>query len=391
MSDDLLFFEEMPEFHNFQDIINQEHYKEAPMDWWIVITDVKDSTVAIENGRYKDVNTVGAATLAAIQNAMGRLQFPFVFGGDGATALIPNAHKLAVEQELSALRAISKDQFELGLRVGMVSVKEIHDHGIPVKVAKYMLKGNYPLAIFSGGALTKAEDLIKGAEEAYEIPQHHKKETNLRKLSCRWKPIESKHGSVLSLLFVDPEARAEVYREFLMKLEDILEGDLEEANPVRTQSMSYRDVSQMLKHDTRHQYSFFQLLLRMIDTLMATVLFRWGLFKLIPLFKNYIDQTVAHSDFRKFDDMLRMILDCRNEQIVKIDQLCHEMKDLYGVCFGLYSSDAALMTCYVPSFSDGSHIHFIDGSHGGYAMAAKQLKAQLKARINKGSDKGSAI
>ena len=380
MSNDLLFFEEMPEFRNFQAVINQEHYKEAPLDWWIVITDVKGSTVAIENGRYKDVNTVGAATLAAIQNAMGSLQFPFVFGGDGATALIPDSHKLAVEQELSALRAISKDQFELGLRVGMVSVKEINDSGIAVKVAKYMLKGNYPLAIFNGGALTKAEDLIKGAEEVYEIPQHHKKETNLRKLSCRWKSIESKQGSVLSLLFIDPEARDELYKEFLIKLEDILEGDLERANPVRTQSMNYRDTVQMLKHDTRHQHSFFQLLPRMIDTLTATILFRWGLFRFIPAYKNYFDQIATHSDFRKFDDMLRMVLDCRNEQIEKIDQLCHEMKDLYGICFGLYRSEAALMTCYVPNFSDGSHIHFIDGSNGGYAMAAKQLKAQLKAR-----------
>ena len=36
------------------------------------------------------------------------------------------------------------------------------------------------------------------------------------------------------------------------------------------------------------------------------------------------------------------------------------------------------MTCVVPSYKDGTHIHFIDGGDGGYAMAAKQLKAQLK-------------
>jgi hypothetical protein len=28
---------------------------------------------------------------------------------------------------------------------------------------------------------------------------------------------------------------------------------------------------------------------------------------------------------------------------------------------------------------DGEHIHFIDGGDGGYAMAAKQMKAQSKA------------
>lgn len=380
MSESLLFFEKMPAFRNFKDILKEENYEEAPLDWWIVITDVKGSTVAIENGRYKDVNTVGAATLAAIQNALGTLQFPFVFGGDGATALIPDKYKLAVEQELSALRSISKSQFDLGLRVGMVSVQEIVENGLPVKVAKYMLEGNYPLAIFNGGALTKAEDLIKGAETKYEIPEHSKTETNLRKLSCRWKPMKSTNGSVLSLLFVDTEGRASVYDEFLQKLEEILEGDVERANPVRVESMKYRDTSEMLSHDKRHQSSLSQLIPRMIDTLGATVLFRWGLFKIIPFLKNYIDQTAAHSDFRKFDDMLRMILDCRMDQIENIDKLCQEMREKYGVCYGLHSSEAALMTCYVPGFSDGSHIHFIDGGNGGYAMAAKQLKAQLKLK-----------
>jgi len=35
------------------------------------------------------------------------------------------------------------------------------------------------------------------------------------------------------------------------------------------------------------------------------------------------------------------------------------------------------MTCYFHGPEDGQHIHFIDGGDGGYAMAAKQLKAQL--------------
>jgi hypothetical protein len=28
---------------------------------------------------------------------------------------------------------------------------------------------------------------------------------------------------------------------------------------------------------------------------------------------------------------------------------------------------------------DGNHLHFVDGAEGGYALAAKQLKAQLQA------------
>ena len=77
--------------------------------------------------------------------------------------------------------------------------------------------------------------------------------------------------------------------------------------------------------------------------------------------------------------MLRTGLDCRPDQTEAIEALSAKMRQKYGICYGIYNSGAALMTCYVPGFANGYHIHFIDGSNGGYAMAAKQLKAQLKA------------
>ena len=41
------------------------------------------------------------------------------------------------------------------------------------------------------------------------------------------------------------------------------------------------------------------------------------------------------------------------------------------------------MTCQFDAFAEGKHMHFIDGGDGGYAMAAKGLKMQLKAlKIN---------
>ena len=44
-----------------------------------------------------------------------------------------------------------------------------------------------------------------------------------------------------------------------------------------------------------------------------------------------------------------------------------------------HTSETALMTCVIDGY-DGNHVHFVDGADGGYALAAKQLKAQLKAR-----------
>ena len=43
--------------------------------------------------------------------------------------------------------------------------------------------------------------------------------------------------------------------------------------------------------------------------------------------------------------------------------------------FGLHRQSAALMTCVVPTAARSDHIHFIDGAAGGYALAARAMKA----------------
>ena len=88
----------------------------------------------------------------------------------------------------------------------------------------------------------------------------------------------------------------------------------------------------------------------------------------------YRQQVVQNTDFRKFDDMLRMVLDVSAEQRAQILEL---LESTPAVVFGHHSAAAALMTCVIRQH-DQDHFHFVDGADGGYAMAAKKLKAQLK-------------
>ena len=86
----------------------------------------------------------------------------------------------------------------------------------------------------------------------------------------------------------------------------------------------------------------------------------------------------THADYRKFDDVLRMVLDCSEIQTQEIEQYLESKYQEGQLFYGTYKSNNALMTCYVQDIQPGQHIHFIDGGDGGYAMAAKQLKTQLK-------------
>ena len=113
---------------------------------------------------------------------------------------------------------------------------------------------------------------------------------------------------------------------------------------------------------------------------MASVLvFKWK--APAPHFdpKTYAESMSNHSDFRKFDDMLRMVVDCSADQAASIRTFLEELRVQGEICFGLHESSVALMTCFVYDVKDGNHIHFIDGGNGGYTMAAKQFKAQLKS------------
>jgi hypothetical protein len=92
--------------------------------------------------------------------------------------------------------------------------------------------------------------------------------------------------------------------------------------------------------------------------------------------ESYRAELVENTDFRKFDETLRMVLDVSD---LEIDELLSHLEGEHEqglLVYGLHRSKSALMTCFVRAYR-GNHVHFVDGSDGGYALAAKALKAQL--------------
>ena len=120
----------------FVQLTDFDRYQPLPDDWFIGIADVVQSTRAIEAGRYKAVNTVGAAVLVAITNALPELCFPYVFGGDGATVAIPGAYVDEVRDALARTAAWSADTLDLVLRVAIIPVQDIRKAGHDVRVAR---------------------------------------------------------------------------------------------------------------------------------------------------------------------------------------------------------------------------------------------------------------
>jgi hypothetical protein len=94
---------------------------------------------------------------------------------------------------------------------------------------------------------------------------------------------------------------------------------------------------------------------------------RWG---------RYREELVENSDFRKFDGMLRMVMDGSEAQAERLQEFLEREYLDRRLVYGLHKSREALVTCIVQSYN-GNHLHFVDGSDGGYALAARQLKERL--------------
>ncbi|TMG82520.1 MAG: DUF3095 domain-containing protein, partial [Betaproteobacteria bacterium] len=144
------FYHDLPVLESFTEAIETDRHAPVPGDWWIAIADVMGSTKAIEAGAYKKVNTVGVACIAAVVNVDRSVDMPFVFGGDGATFAVPGALRERAIPALREAQRLSRESFDLLLRVGLVRVSDLLDQGLSVRLAKVRLSPNVTQPTFSG-------------------------------------------------------------------------------------------------------------------------------------------------------------------------------------------------------------------------------------------------
>ncbi len=198
------FYSQLPAREKFDALItNPELFQSVPADWFIIITDVAGSTKAIEAGLYKDVNILGACSIISILNIAENTDIPFVFGGDGASLLIPPFLLTQAKQVLRSTKKLAREEFSLDLRVGVVPVSLLFEANIPLKVAKFKVSNNYHQALFTGGGLDYAEQLIKNpvTSQLYNLNlEAIQEEANFSGLVCPWKDIPSPQGEIVSLI-----------------------------------------------------------------------------------------------------------------------------------------------------------------------------------------------
>lgn len=383
MSSTEAFYTSVPLHKDFITLSDAHIYTPLPNDWWVATSDIIGSTQAVADGRYKTVNMVGAAVISAQMNAHEGKPFPFIFGGDGAGFAVPPEWKDRAEEALLAVKSWAQAEFDMGLRVGMMAISDIRTAGLDVTVARFQAAEGVDYAMFAGGGLSWAETQMKaGAQISAEAPLGPK--PDLTGLSCRWSHMPSKHGVILSVIILPsdgvPGPAFSIFAHSVLKIARGLTGaghPAEAAGP----GVKWPPAGAMLEAHAQRGDGTLGASRRkaLFESFVAWILIKTGL--KIGGFdaRRYRRLVGQNADFRKFEDGLKMTLDCDPDTEKQLRDLLEQGAADGVIRFGLHSQSEAMMTCIVPSILADNHVHFVDGASGGYTAAAQSIKHGLKA------------
>jgi hypothetical protein len=378
------FYPSIPTFGRFSDVVEASNYRPLPDGWSIATADVVNSTGAIAEGRYKAVNMVGASVISALLNALKGLQLPFVFGGDGAAVAVPPGTEPAVRDALARVQVFAREEIGLTLRCALVPVEVIRGAGHDVTVARFQASPHAAYAMFAGGGIAWAERVMKQGLFAVP-PAEAGARPDLEGLSCRWQPMPARNGVIASLLVVPREGvEPGRFAAVVHRVLDLVAEASREGHPVPPEGPGYKWPPPGLELEARASHGATPLAARRRKlwwmTLIALIFFRTGLRMggFDPM--HYRRTTAQNSDFRKFDDGLKLTIDCSEAAAAGIEAVLVEAAAAGVLDYGLHRQGEALMTCIVPSIVTDDHMHFIDGAAGGYAKAAEGLKKRVAER-----------
>ncbi|BAE50036.1 DUF3095 domain-containing protein [Paramagnetospirillum magneticum] len=380
-------FDRLKSMTRVVNVFEDEYYRPAPPDWLAVATDVQGSTVAVEAGKQKTVNFVGASAIAALRNLCAPMDLPFQFGGDGAMALVPPQFAERARVELARARGFARREFGISLRVGAVPVATVTEAGGTILVGRYEPSPGNPFGMFSGGGMGLLEEAVKerghpDLARLSRIPEEldDGEFPDLTGLSCRWEPLGTQRGAVIALLVVGDRDHCRLYRD-LCRLSDSEAEGLKIASRENLKPGWPGESTMIEARLGRGRGGVWR---RWLDVAAQTILVKLlctlglSLGGFDP--RRYPEEVITNTAFVKHDDTLAVVFDCPSDRVDGLRAYLDEREARGELRYGLQISDVALMVCLVGNLSEGRHVHFMDGGDGGYTMAAKRLKAAAGAR-----------
>ena len=373
----------------------EQLFFEAPADWHVIITDVKNSTQALNDGLHHLVNLVATGSIIAAVNIARRanITLPFFFGGDGATILVPPPLLGPTMLALTKHRENTFRNFGLELRVGCVPVTEIYQAGFKLKIAKMAMSEEFSIPVVLGEGLQYAEKVIKGESFVPDLPTVVDAVLNLEGMECRWNSIEPPENAqeVVCLLVTVRSGRpqAAIFRTILTEIDKIY-GPPQSRSPISVRKLRLKATLGKINTEMRARVGGFDLrylFVNWLQTLFGVLYFRYD-----KNGRHYLRRLVQLSDTLMLDGRINTVISGTVRQRNSLVAVLEELENQREIHFGLHISTESVMSCYVRDRRD-QHIHFVDGLGGGYTQAASMLKRKIGniTTPGTGSDQRNAL
>lgn len=199
---------------------------------------------------------------------------------------------------------------------------------------------------------------------------------DLEGLSCRWTPLKSQQGRMVSLV-IKGSNHGEIHDALcrLIGTQSLKAASLDTLKTRWPPKGLVREARARRGKDSLWPWVVKVSLETLIGFLVFRLKLRLGSFNPEQYRREIAENAV---DFARSDDVLALTFDCPTDRLDMVRSYLEERSSRGELNYGLHESDHAIMTCLVASVTDNQHVHFVDGGDGGYTKAATQLKAKLK-------------
>ena len=382
------FYKDLPIIKkDLEDALSDESFfKSVPNNWSIIVTDIENSTQEFNKGKYQEMNIVSASSIIIALNIADKykIDIPFIYGGDGASMIVPKKILQEVLEALATLRNNAKYNFQLPLRVGSISVESLKEYGYRLKVAKIKVIDDYTQAVFLGIGLGQAERIIKSDKRYLTKKEGVEKKLNLSGLQCRWNEIAPPaHKKDILVLIINPVKRRNqtiTYKKILEDIESVY-GSFRKRHPISGKEVSHSSDFNTLSKASKLKFgklNIFYTGFQMFKSTLSNFYIKSNVKLPIKIHEDYIQGDIATAtDTLKIDGSLKTIVAGTRKQREELLRKLERREKRGEIVFGHFGTESTTITCYVHK-RDREYINFIDGTGGGYVKAAEELKQKLK-------------
>lgn len=375
------FLADLPVFADFAEVADPARYRALPDGWALAAADIVASGRAIAEGKYKSVNMAGAAVIAALLNGLQRRDLPFSFGGDGALVAVPPEGFAVAREALAAVGRWVEEELALDMRCALVPIGDLRVAGRDAQVARFRAGPQMDFAMFAGGGAAWADAEMKAGRFAVPraVPGTR---PDLTGLSCRWDPVPARAGQIVSVIAVPGSVGdGEGFRALVAEIVAMVGGPDGKGHPLPSEGpvprLYFGGVDAEARAQAPRGHRLRARAAAVVQIVLSALLYRFNATLGGFNARAYAREISLHTDFRKFDDGLKMTLDLSDQGFAALEARLERARDA-GLChYGLHRQDSALLTCIVFRPQEGDHMHFVDGAAGGYAEAARRLKGQM--------------